>query len=109
MATHPSPCRRFQFRLRTLLIVVTLLAVACWVVVDRQPLIRERDDAVRRESEARQDAENKKWDADELKRQMNDLADKFEKATGTTPTISVLPRPSHSAIKPCALLDISMA
>jgi hypothetical protein len=36
---------RFQFRLRTLMIGVTLLAVACWVVVDRQRLIRERDEA----------------------------------------------------------------
>jgi hypothetical protein len=40
-------CRWFQFSLRTLLIVVTLAAVACWVVADRQRLIRERDDALR--------------------------------------------------------------
>jgi hypothetical protein len=37
--------RRFQFRLRTLLIGVTLLAVVCWVIVDRQRLIEERDRA----------------------------------------------------------------
>jgi hypothetical protein len=42
--------RRFQFRLRTLMIVVTLLAVACWVVMDRARLIRERDEAVRDEN-----------------------------------------------------------
>jgi hypothetical protein len=29
---QPSPRRRFQFRLRTLMIVVTLLAVACGYV-----------------------------------------------------------------------------
>ena len=52
MATHPSPCRRFQFRLRTLLIVVTLLAAlsaaVTWVIRDRQRLIRERDEAIER-------------------------------------------------------------
>ena len=41
--------RRFQFRLRTLLIVVTLLAAQCafvtWVFRDRQRLIQERDGA----------------------------------------------------------------
>ncbi len=42
----------FQFRLRTLLLVVALAAVACWVVVDRQRLIRERDDALLRASNA---------------------------------------------------------
>ncbi|HEV2969609.1 MAG TPA: hypothetical protein VGY55_06440 [Pirellulales bacterium] len=41
----PSLRCRFQFSLRTLLIVVTLLAVACSIVVDRQRLIRERDEA----------------------------------------------------------------
>jgi hypothetical protein len=29
MADQPSPRRRFQFRLRTLMIVVTLLTVSC--------------------------------------------------------------------------------
>ncbi len=37
---------RFQFRLRTLLIAVAACAVGCWVVVDRQRLTRERDEAV---------------------------------------------------------------
>jgi hypothetical protein len=46
MADQPAPRCRFQFRLRTLLLVVTLAAVACWVVVDRQRLIRERDEAL---------------------------------------------------------------
>jgi hypothetical protein len=40
--------RWFQFSLRSLLIVVTLAAMACWVIVDRQRLIRERDDALKR-------------------------------------------------------------
>ena len=48
---------RFQFRLRTLLIVVTLLAVLCgavtWVIQDRQRLVRERDDARQKEAGAR--------------------------------------------------------
>jgi hypothetical protein len=43
--------RRFQFRLRTLLIVVTLLAACCvpigWLLKDRQRLIEERDDLIR--------------------------------------------------------------
>jgi len=43
------PRRRSQFRLRTLLIGVTLLAIYCgtitWFVRDRQRLIRERDEA----------------------------------------------------------------
>jgi hypothetical protein len=41
----PSSRRRFQFRLRTLLILVALLAVVCWAVTDRVRLIRERDEA----------------------------------------------------------------
>jgi hypothetical protein len=54
MDTEPTsaaaPNRRwFQFGLRTLFMVVTLLAAACWVFVDRQRLIRERDDALERE------------------------------------------------------------
>jgi hypothetical protein len=48
MADPAPPRRRFQFRLRTLLIVVTLVAAACWVIVDRQRLIGERDDALHR-------------------------------------------------------------
>jgi hypothetical protein len=45
----PSPRRRFQFSLRTLMIGVTLLAVYCgpfvWLFQDRQRLIHERDEA----------------------------------------------------------------
>jgi hypothetical protein len=44
--------RRFQFRLRTLMIGVTLLAIACWGAVDRARLIRERDDAVQKQQQA---------------------------------------------------------
>jgi hypothetical protein len=42
MADQPSPRRRFQFRLRTLMIGVTLLAVVCAVFAwfDRQRLAR---------------------------------------------------------------------
>jgi hypothetical protein len=40
--------RRFQFRLRTLMIVVAVVAAVCWVVVDRQRLIRQRDEAIER-------------------------------------------------------------
>jgi hypothetical protein len=39
---------RFQFRLRTLMIAVAVVAAVCWVVVDRQRLIRERDEAIER-------------------------------------------------------------
>jgi hypothetical protein len=55
--------RRFQFRLRTLMIVVTLLAAQCafvaWVVRDRQRLIRERDDALRAADNAATEQESK--------------------------------------------------
>jgi hypothetical protein len=43
----PSPRRRFQFRLRTLMIGVTLLAVACGfaaLVIENRKLIQERDE-----------------------------------------------------------------
>jgi hypothetical protein len=41
---------RFQFRLRTLMIVVMLLAVSCWAILSRVRLIDELDDA-RREAD----------------------------------------------------------
>jgi hypothetical protein len=53
MPDQPLPRRRFQFRLRTLMIGVTLCAVACWVILDRQRLASERDMAAQRESEAK--------------------------------------------------------
>jgi hypothetical protein len=42
MADQPSPRRRFQFRLRTLMIVVTLLAVPCAYVGWQAKIVRER-------------------------------------------------------------------
>jgi hypothetical protein len=46
-ADPPKRKRRwFQFSVRTLMIFVTLIATAAWVVADRQRLIRERDDAL---------------------------------------------------------------
>jgi hypothetical protein len=50
-ADSPKRKRRwFQFSLRTLMIVVTLVAVLCgtvtWIIRDRQRLIRERDEAI---------------------------------------------------------------
>jgi hypothetical protein len=52
MADQPSPRRRFQFSLRTLLLIVALLAAICpavvWVARDRDRLIQERDDALDR-------------------------------------------------------------
>ncbi len=48
MPDQPSPRRRFQFRLRTLLLVVAVVAAACWVAADRWRLTRERDEAERR-------------------------------------------------------------
>jgi hypothetical protein len=51
MTDQPPPRRRFQFRLRTLLIVVTLLAAQCafvtWVIRDRQRLIDQRAETFR--------------------------------------------------------------
>ena len=48
------PRRRFQFRLRTLFVVVTLTAVASWIVADRARLIRERDEAIERSHDRRE-------------------------------------------------------
>jgi hypothetical protein len=43
MADHPSPRRRFQFRLRTLMIVVTLLCAALGLYVGWQrTIVRDR-------------------------------------------------------------------
>ena len=42
MADQPSPRRRFQFRLRTLMIVVTLLAVVCGYVSNQGAIVRQR-------------------------------------------------------------------
>ena len=57
-AEPPKRQRRwFQFSLRTLLIGVTLLAVTCWIVVDRQRLIRERDEALQRAVRAEESVE----------------------------------------------------
>jgi hypothetical protein len=38
----PSSHRRFQFPLRTLMMGVTLLAVACWYVAGQAKIVRER-------------------------------------------------------------------
>ncbi len=57
MQTEPPKRKRLrlQFRLRTLMIVVTLLAIYCgtvaWFLDDRQRLIRERDQANQRQAE----------------------------------------------------------
>jgi hypothetical protein len=52
MDDQPSSHRRFQFSLRTLLIVVALLAAICpgvvWVARDRDRLIQERNEALDR-------------------------------------------------------------
>jgi hypothetical protein len=40
--------RRFQFSLRTLFVVVAVIAAASWVITDRRRLARERDEAERR-------------------------------------------------------------
>jgi hypothetical protein len=42
MADQPSPRRRFQFRLRTLLIGVTLLAMPCAYVASQDRIVSER-------------------------------------------------------------------
>jgi hypothetical protein len=42
MPDQPSPRRRFQFRLRTLLIGVTLLAVICGYVAHEYQTVQER-------------------------------------------------------------------
>ena len=62
MPDQPSSRRRFQFRLRTLLIGVALVAVACCVIADRQRLIHERDtardevDLIKAKAESMEDA-----------------------------------------------------
>jgi hypothetical protein len=54
MAEQPSPRRRFQFRLRTLMIVVTLFAAVC--PLGGRLLERWRIENVMREIERRIDA-----------------------------------------------------
>jgi hypothetical protein len=84
MPDQPSPRRRFQFSLRTLMIVVTLSAAQCafvaWVVRDRQRLIRERDDALRAAEEKRAEraavAANRDLDV-----QIDDVTGKLNAAT----------------------------
>ncbi len=44
---------RFQFRLRTLMIVIALTAAACWIIADRQRLMAERDQARAAEANAK--------------------------------------------------------
>jgi hypothetical protein len=57
---QPSPRRRFQFRLRTLMLGVTLLALLCgavmWVARDFERLIRERDAALEKARDAHEQA-----------------------------------------------------
>ena len=43
MPDHPAPRRRIQFRLRTLMIGVALLAVACGYVAHETKIVRKRD------------------------------------------------------------------
>jgi hypothetical protein len=45
MSDQPSPRRRFQFRLRTLMIVVTLMAAACGYVAHEARIAKERREA----------------------------------------------------------------
>jgi hypothetical protein len=43
MASDPAPPRRrFQFRLRTLMIGVTLLGVGCWYITEQARIVRAR-------------------------------------------------------------------
>jgi hypothetical protein len=52
-AEPPKRNRRwYQFSLRTLMIGITLLAVACWVFEDQWRLIHERDEALKRRGNA---------------------------------------------------------
>jgi hypothetical protein len=44
----PCPRRRFQFRLRTLMIGVTVLAVACWYVGWQAKIVRDRKSELNR-------------------------------------------------------------
>ena len=70
MADNPFPRRRFQFRLRTLMIVVMLVAAlsaaVTWVVQDRQRLIRERDEALQTQQDAIKFADAARLEAAQL-------------------------------------------
>ena len=48
MADQPSPRQRFQFRLRTLMIGVTMLSVPCAYVSWQVKIVRERKEEIRK-------------------------------------------------------------
>jgi hypothetical protein len=48
MANQPAPRRRFQFHQRSLIIGVTLLAVACWYVGWQAKIVRDRKSELNR-------------------------------------------------------------
>jgi hypothetical protein len=58
MADHPSPRRRFQFRLRTLFVAVLFAAILCGfaaLIRENRRLARELDEAAQRERELRKE------------------------------------------------------
>jgi septal ring factor EnvC (AmiA/AmiB activator) len=63
-ADPPKTKRRwFQFSLRSLLVGVTLLAVASWVIADRARLIHERDESLHQAKSLKE--ANREYEADQ--------------------------------------------
>jgi hypothetical protein len=91
--------RWFQFSLRTLLIGVTLVAVACCGIVDRARLIRERDEALQREATAEKRASVEHHISDEMQELAENKAREAQsyrlklKALGSTPAADSAAQP----------------
>jgi hypothetical protein len=83
MESEPIRQRSFQFTLRSMLIGVALLAVACWALLSRVRLIEERD-------EARRFADNYKRLAEEWHAVVSDDPES-ESATPRGATSGVVP------------------
>ena len=77
MAPPAHPRHRFQFRLRTLFVVVTFVALACGWAVDHPRLISERDDVLFQRDDILQDKRIAEEKVNELTRTILTLVERL--------------------------------